>query len=70
MSKLALGLQQMLKSAINHECEVWFENCRHGGWMFKSTELHQQRLGYNYKQAKDFIEKFDWSWVRNELSSL
>ena len=61
-------LQKMLFKKLNHHCDVWYENHRNGGWMFKSEILLQQRLGWNFKQAKEFISKYNWTWVKERLN--
>jgi len=65
MSKIALELQNMVKEKIEHECEVWFDP--NLGWMFKASQLPAQRVGYNNVEAREFIEKFDWSWIKDHL---
>ena len=57
----------MLFKKTGHNFTVEFENKRNGGWMFWSDEFVKQRLGYNQRQAEDFIENFDWSWVKNHV---
>jgi len=70
MSKLSLKLENALADKINYPCKVWFDNTYKGGWMFTTDQTHQQRLGYNFKQASKFINDFDWAWLKKELKDL
>ena len=67
VSKLSVEIQKMLFKKTGHNFTVEFENKRNGGGMFWSDEFVKQRLGYNQRQAEDFIENFDWSWVKNHV---
>jgi len=69
MSYKSKKLESLLFNKLNHYCTVWFESKRQG-WMFKSSELHPQRLGYNFDQAIMFIKTYDWSWINNYLKNV
>jgi len=63
-SQLSLDPQRALFEKTGHRFIVEFENGHKGGWMFWSNKCAKQRLGLNYAQAKDFINNFDWEWIR------
>jgi hypothetical protein len=67
MSKLSIELEKMIFDKIQHKCTVWYENHRKGGWMFNSDKLIKQRLGWNINQAIEFINNYDWSWIRDNV---
>lgn len=56
-------LKKIIYKATGLEWEVWFENKYGGRWMFHYGQYPKQRLGYNYLEAKDFIETFDLSLI-------
>jgi hypothetical protein len=65
MAKLANKLKTQLEKKIEYPCEVWFTRAYPYGWIMKTDQTCPQRIGYNYKQASEFIKNFDWDWIKN-----
>ena len=69
MSKLSEKLRAALEAKLNYPCKIWFSRKYPYGWMFETDLTYMQRIGYTYKQAIDFINRYDWSWLKNHITT-